>query len=141
MCSSDLPRMATRPASELRSPAPPGIRLSLNDPTVRALLWQVVVIGAIGLTGWYLVSNTLDNLAQRKIATGFGFLAREAGFAIGESLIPFEPVDTYLRALIVGILNTLRVAVIGIFLASILGTLIGIARLSRNWLLAKAATV
>ena len=72
--------MATRPAPELRSPAPTGIRLSLNDPTVRALLWQVVVIGAIGLTGWYLVSNTLDNLAQRKIATGFGFLAREAGF-------------------------------------------------------------
>src|SRR5262245_57206866 len=121
--------MATRRAAELRQPAPAGVRLSLNDPTVRALAWQAAVIGGIGLVGWYLISNTLDNLAQRKIATGFGFLGRAAGFAIGESLIPFEPVDTYLRALIVGVLNTLRVAVVGIVLATILGTLIGIARL------------
>src|SRR5262245_34059371 len=106
--------MATRRAADLRQPAPPGVRLSLNDPTVRALFGQAVVIGGIGLVGWYLISNTLDNLAQRRIATGFGFLSRQAGFAIGEGVIPFEPVDTYLRALIVGVLNTLRVAAIGI---------------------------
>jgi general L-amino acid transport system permease protein len=133
--------MATRHAADLRQPAAPGVRLSLNDPLVRALFWQVVVIGAIGLVAWYLISNTIDNLAQRRIATGFGFLNREAGFAIGESVIPFEPVNTYLRALIVGVLNTLRVAVVGIVLATILGTLVGVARLSRNWLLAKAASV
>ena len=78
------------------------------------------------------------NLAARHIATGFGFLGRVAGIPIGESLIPYNPaVNTFGRALLIGILNTLKVAVIGIVLATILGTLIGIGRLSRNWLLAR----
>jgi hypothetical protein len=75
----------------------------------------------------------------RRIATGFGFLEREAGLPIGESLIEYEPTDSYLRALTVGVLNTLKVAVIGIILATLLGTLVGIARLSGNWLLSKIA--
>jgi len=87
------------------------------------------------------VSNTLHNLSIRNISTGFDFLSREAGFAIGESSIAYEARDTYFRAISVGLLNTLRVAVIGIILATIFGTIIGISRLSKNWLVAKLATV
>lgn len=88
----------------------------------------------IGWAAWFLVSNTLHNLATRNITTGFDFLHREAGFAIGESVIAYSPADTYGRAITVGIVNTLRVAAVGIVLSTLLGTLIGIARLSRNWL-------
>ncbi|MFY1004996.1 amino acid ABC transporter permease, partial [Escherichia coli] len=81
------------------------------------------------------------NLSVRNIATGFGFLQREAGFAIGETPIAYTPADTYGRAIWVGLLNTLRVAVLGIVLATILGTLIGVGRLSKNWLVAKITSV
>jgi general L-amino acid transport system permease protein len=118
-----------------------GMRLSLNDPTFRAIFWQVVVIGGFGLVVWWLIANTLRNLELRSIATGWDFLTREAGFAIGESVIEFEPEHTYGRALWVGILNTLRVAVFGIFFATILGTIIGIGRLSKNWLVARSCSV
>ncbi len=121
--------------------APPKRRLSWNDPTVRAVVYQVVALGLVGLGIWYLVSNTLHNLETRKIASGFGFLAQEAGFAIGESPIYFGPENTYARAILVGLLNTLRVAVVGIILATLLGTIMGIARLSKNWLIAKIASV
>src|SRR6266851_2704876 len=90
--------------------------------------------------GAYLVHNTLENLARQGIATGFGFLHREAAFEIGETLIEYSPADTYGRALLVGLLNTLCVAGIGIVLATILGTIIGIARLSTNWLINKLAS-
>ncbi|MDB5625547.1 MAG: amino acid transporter permease, partial [Tardiphaga sp.] len=79
------------------------------------------------------------NLAVRRIATGFGFLNREAGLPIAESLVPYTPASTYSRALLVGVLNTLKVAAVGIILATVLGTLVGIARLSRNWLLSRIA--
>ena len=82
---------------------------------------------------WYLIGNTNRNLAARHIATGFAFLSRVAGIPIGESPIPYNPaVDTYGTALIIGILNTLKVAAVGIVLATILGTLIGIGRLSQQ---------
>jgi general L-amino acid transport system permease protein len=118
-----------------------GMRISLNDPVFRAIFWQAVVVGTIGLIVWYLISNTLHNLESRNISTGWGFLSREAGFAIGESLIEYEPDHSYGRALWVGVLNTLRVAVIGIVLATILGTFIGIGRLSKNWLVAKVCSI
>ncbi|QNT70027.1 amino acid ABC transporter permease [Defluviicoccus vanus] len=88
----------------------------------------------------YLVSNTLANLETRNIATGFGFLQREAGFGISESAIPYNPANTYFRALAVGVFNTLKVAVVGIILATFIGILAGVARLSRNWLVARLAT-
>jgi len=132
--------MATRIEAGRRPPSA-AIVLSLNNPAVRAVIYQILVIGGVALVVWYLVSNTIHNLETRKIAAGFAFLQRESGFAIGESLIDFSPADTYLRALWVGLLNTLRVAVIGVILATILGTLVGIARLSRNWLLARAASI
>jgi len=117
------------------------MRLSAGDPKLRAISYQAGAIAAAVLVGWYLVSNTLANLDARHIASGFGFLAREAGFEIGETtLIPYNAADTYLRALTVGLANTFRVALIGIVAATVLGTLIGLARLSRNWLVAKLAT-
>lgn len=115
------------------------LRLSWADERVRNIFWQVLVVGAVALVIWWLWRNTVHNLEVRRIATGFGFLGREAGLPIGESLIEYEPTDTYLTALTVGVLNTLKVAVIGIVLATLLGTLIGIARLSNNWLLSKLA--
>ncbi|MBP6818559.1 MAG: amino acid ABC transporter permease [Ferrovibrio sp.] len=127
--------------SGMAGSAPPKRSLSWNDPTVRAVVYQVLALGLVALGIWYLVSNTLHNLETRKIASGFDFLGREAGFAIGESPIYFGPENTYARAILVGILNTLRVAVVGIILATLLGTIMGIARLSKNWLVAKVASV
>jgi len=118
----------------------PKRRLSWNDPGVRSIIYQALVLGIVGFIVWYLVSNTLHNLAVRNISTGFGFLDREAGFAIGESMVDYTPADTYGRAIWVGILNTLRVSVIGIICATVLGTLLGIARLSKNWLVSKVAS-
>jgi general L-amino acid transport system permease protein len=118
------------------------VKLSFNDPRFRALVYQAVAIASVLAFGAYLVSNTLTNLEERRIASGFAFLGREAGFAIGETtLIPYNAVDTYLRALAVGLANTLRVSLIGIVAATVLGTMIGLARLSHNWLLAKLAAV
>jgi general L-amino acid transport system permease protein len=114
------------------------MRLSWSDPVFRSIVWQVVILGVVALVLWYLVSNTTQNLDARHIATGFAFLNRTAGIPIGEHLIDYNPaVNTYGTALVIGILNTLKVAVIGIVLATILGTVIGIGRLSKNWLLAK----
>src|SRR5450631_541817 len=102
------------------------------------MVWQIVILGIVGLIAWYLIANTSRNLASRHIATGFGFLGRTAGIPIGESLISYNPaVDTYGRALLIGVLNTLKVSVVGVVLATILGTLIGIGRLSKNWLMAR----
>ncbi|MCK8785064.1 amino acid ABC transporter permease [Roseomonas sp. NAR14] len=117
------------------------MRLSWSDPALRGIVWQVVIVALVVLGIWWLVSNTRHNLEVRRIATGFGFLWREAGLPIGEHLIDYSPTDTYFRALLVGVLNTLRVAIVGIVLATILGTLIGVARLSKNWLLAKLSAV
>ena len=114
------------------------MRLSWSDPLFRSIVWQILIVGVVVAIGWYLVSNTNHNLAARHIATGFGFLDRVAGIPIGESMIDYNPaVNTYGRALLIGVLNTLKVAGIGVVLATILGTVIGIGRLSGNWLLAK----
>jgi general L-amino acid transport system permease protein len=118
------------------------VRLSWSDPVLRSIVWQILIVGLVVALFWYLVSNTNRNLAARRIATGFDFLFQAASIPIGESLIPYTPsVDTYGYALLVGILNTLKVAVVGVVLATILGTLIGVGRLSRNWLVAKLAAV
>jgi general L-amino acid transport system permease protein len=108
-----------------------------NDPVIRGWVFQIVVVALVGLLAWFLVSNTIENLQRQKIASGFHYLDREAGFEIGDTMIAYSPASTYARAIFVGLLNTLKVAVLGIFLATILGTMIGVGRLSPNWLLAK----
>ncbi|WP_198038202.1 amino acid ABC transporter permease [Skermanella stibiiresistens] len=112
----------------------------INDPAARAIFFQILVLGGVLLLGWYLVSNVMENLARQNIATGFSFLDREASFAIGESMIAYSPANSYSQALLVGFLNTIKVAVLGIILATVLGTIIGIARLSSNFLVAKLAS-
>ena len=111
------------------------------DPRKRSIFYQLGVMAMVGLLGYYLVSNTLANLERQAIATGFGFLQKEASFEIGESVISYSAADNYLRALLVGVLNTLLVSFIGIILTVVLGTLIGILRLSTNWLVSKLAAV
>jgi general L-amino acid transport system permease protein len=102
----------------------------------REIAYQVAVVAAVLFAIGYLVSNTLTNLETRRIASGFGFLGREAGFEIGESFfLRYGASDSYLRALVVGLVNTLMVSGIGIVLATVLGTLIGLFRLSNNYLL------
>jgi general L-amino acid transport system permease protein len=111
------------------------------DPKKRAIMFQIGVFCMVGLLAYYLVSNTLENLERQSIATGFGFFHKESSFEIGESLIPYSAASSYGRALIVGALNTLKVSFIGIVITVILGTIIGVARLSSNWLVSKLATI
>lgn len=110
-----------------------------NDPRVRALFFQFIAIAAVFWGGWTLVDNTLANMESRGISTGFDFLDQSAGFGIIMSLIPYDATYTYGRTFWVGLLNTVLVSVLGIVAATILGFLIGIARLSSNWLVAKLA--
>ena len=116
------------------------LTLSWSDPRFRNIVWQVVILGTLAAIVWYLVHNTQQNLERRHIATGFHFLSQTASMPIGEHLIPYESsVSTWGRALVVGVLNTFKVAVIGVILATLWGTLVGVARLSKNWLIAKLA--
>ncbi len=116
------------------------LSFSWSDPRFRNIVWQVVILGTVLAIGWYLVNNTQRNLAARRIATGFAFLGRAAGIPIGEHLIEYDSaVDTFGRAIVIGILNTLKVAVVGVVVATVWGTVVGIARLSKNWLIARLA--
>ena len=119
----------------------PPRQVSWNDAGVRSVAYQALAVGIVALVVWFLVSNTLHNLAARNITTGFGFLWREAGFAIGETLIDYGPANTYGRAIAVGLLNTMRVALIALVLATTLGILVGIGRLSKNWLISRLASI
>ena len=112
-----------------------------NDPFYRALFFQVIVLGGVGALIFFLISNTMSNLARQGIASGFGFMNTTAGFSILMTLIEYSEENTYMRAFVVGLLNTLLVAGIGIFFATILGFLVGVARLSNNWLISRVATV
>jgi general L-amino acid transport system permease protein len=109
-------------------------RIALSDPRARALFWQVVVVGLVFWLIYLLVGQTAANLQARGLASGFGFLEREAGFQIAEGPLSYRPSDDYGRALAVGLVNTGRVALLGITLATLLGLAIGIARLSSIWI-------
>lgn len=121
-----------------RKPAKPPF---WNDPRYRAIFFQVVVLGGVILFFVYITGNTMRNLERQGIASGFGFLKTTAGFNIAMSLIGWDETDTYGRAFVVSVLNTLLVSGLGIVFATILGFLIGVARLSRNWLIANLAAV
>jgi general L-amino acid transport system permease protein len=106
----------------------------------RLILYQALLLAAVGFAAWYLISNAAENLRSRQIAGGFAFLGREAGFEIAETtLLSYDAADTYLRALAVGVLNTLRVAALAVVFSTALGVSLGLARLSHNWLLAAMA--
>lgn len=126
-----MPAPATTP--------PPQVKF-WRDPAKRALLFQVLLVTVVAGIIWYIVDNTLTNLSTRGITTGFGFLDDPAGFAIAQSLIPYAETDTYGRTFVVGLLNTLLVSFLGILGATILGFIIGVARLSPNWLIRKLAS-
>lgn len=113
----------------------------LNDPRVRGLIYQVLVFAALVLFIYWIVGNTVENLRRANIASGFGFLRGRAGFDISQTLIQYTSDSTFGRALVVGLLNTLLVAVTGIVTASVVGFMIGIGRLSKNWLIRKICTV
>ncbi|MFT4160213.1 amino acid ABC transporter permease [Shinella sp.] len=113
----------------------------LHDMRFRAYFYQVVAIGFVALVGWTLFSTASGNLAKQNIATGFDFLTRPAGFVITEAAIAFEPTDTVGRAILVGIANTVKVSLLAAIFGTILGLAVGIARMSRNPLLARLALV
>lgn len=112
-----------------------------NDPRVRSIFFQIIAIALVFWGGWTLVENTLSNMESRGISTGFGFLDETAGFGIIMSLVPYDATMSYGRTFWVGLTNTLLVSAMGIVTATILGFLIGVARLSSNWLVAKMSLV
>ncbi len=109
----------------------------LHDPDKRSILYQMGVLLMVGLLAYYLMHNIITNIEKQAIATGFDFLEKQASFEIGEKLIQYTAADTYGRALFVGVLNTLKVSFIGIIITVILGTIVGVARLSSNWLVSR----
>lgn len=113
----------------------------VNDPKVRAWLFQIIAVIAVVAFGWYLFHNTQTNLAHRGITSGFGFLNNAAGFGISQHLIDYSESDSYGRVFWIGLLNTLLVSVVGIFFATIMGFILGVGRLSSNWLIRQLATL
>lgn len=113
----------------------------LYDPRIRGIFFQVLVFAGLVAFVYWIVGNTIENLQRANIATGFTFLGRRSGFDIAQSMIDYTSDSTYGRALVVGLLNTILVAVVGIVTASIIGFLVGIGRLARNWLIRNICTV
>jgi general L-amino acid transport system permease protein len=118
--------------------APP-LAAVIYNPKVRSALYQLVLVLALVWLGYQFALNAAANLGARNIASGLGFFHNSAGFGINFSLIPYDETDTYGRAFLVGLLNTLLVSGVGIVLATLLGFMVGIGRLSSNWLVARIA--
>lgn len=113
----------------------------IYNPKVRGIFFQILLVVLLALGIWWIVDNTIENLRRSNISTGFAFLRGRAGFDISDRLIDYTSDSSFGRALLVGIANTLVVAAAGIVTATIIGFLVGIARLSNNWLIRKLATV
>jgi general L-amino acid transport system permease protein len=125
--------MAASPPRGLAPKPPPRKRdWSWRSQAFRGVVYQVVALALVAFGVWYLASNTLANMQARGIRSGFDFLVQPAGFDIGESVIGYDAMNAYWKAFAVGVLNTLRVAVIGVVFATLLGTLLGVGRFSRN---------
>ena len=112
-----------------------------NNPQVRAIIFQAIALLATIAFGLYLFENTQDNLRRLGIASGFGFLSSPSGFDLVQSLIPYSAASSYGQVFWVALLNTLLVSALGIVLATVIGFVIGIARLSRNWLISRLALI
>ena len=116
-------------------PLAPSKPAAWRDPRIRAVFFQIVAVALVALFFAFILNNTLSNMETRGISTGFGFLEREAGFGILMSLIPYDETNTYGRTFLVGLLNTLLVASLGIVLATVIGLIVALMQLSNNWLL------
>ncbi len=121
-------------------PAPATGAWSWRSRSFRGLVWQALTIALLAGLAWFLIHNLLENMRVRGIQSGFGFFSQPTGFAIGESLIAFDSQDPLSRAFLVGFLNTLRVALLGILFTTLVGVTVGIGRLSRNFLLRTLCT-
>ncbi|MGI9424720.1 MAG: amino acid ABC transporter permease [Hyphomicrobiaceae bacterium] len=121
--------------------APPSRSWSIYDKEVQAIVFQVVFLFLVAGIGYYLFSNMLANQERQNIQTGFEYLEREAGFGIGEGWVEYSPASSYSRAIFVGFINTVVVAVVGVVLATMIGIFVGVASLSRNWLVNKLTAV
>ena len=113
----------------------------LHDPRFRGAVLQVLVFIALLALAYWFAANTVENLQRSNIASGFDFLKRRAGFDISDALVAYSNDSTYGRALVVGLLNTVLVAALGIVTATVIGFLVGIGRLSRNWLVSRLCLV
>lgn len=127
----------TRRAAEAEAPARQRLRALAANPRFRSIAMQLLLLLAVVWLGWTFFDNARQNLAAQKIASGFGFLGETAGFGISQTLIPYTEASTYGRAFLVGLVNTLVVAALGIVFATIVGFAVGFARLSSNVLLAR----
>ncbi len=128
-------------STEFKAGSPPASVPFYNDPKIRSIVYQVALCVIVAALVYGAVSNAVENLQRARIASGFGFWNNTAGFDISQTLISYSNVSTYGRAFWVGLLNTLLVAGLGIIFATILGFIVGIARLSTNWLVNKTSTV
>ena len=126
--------------SEYSSKRPGGVNAIINDERYRSVFYQVVVFGLFIWAVFSLIENTQINMATRKMAVGFDFLKNSAGFAVAWTPLDYKPSDSYFMVYWVGIINTLILAGISIVLATFLGFVVGILRLSRNWLGAQIAS-
>ena len=126
-----MPAVRARPKEEFNF---------FQDRRVRSAFYQILTAGIVGFIAYYLASNTAQNLAVRGMSTGFGFVGNTAGFDTDFKLIDYTPgADTYGRVFLVGILNTLLISVLAIFLSTIFGFFMGVMRLSKNWLVSRVA--
>ncbi len=117
------------------------IKMRWSNARLRNIIWQALALLAFFSVVWFFTSTASENLKRLHIASGFSFLNSTAGFGVIQSLIPYSEQASYGRAFLVGLVNTLAVAIPGIFIAVILGFVVGVARLSSNWLVAKLATI
>ena len=130
-------------ASARRAPRrqPASLSALWHNKTARGWIYQVLVVGGVLALGAYLIGNAQSALAKQGISTGYGFLSQMAGFDIGESLIAFSSKDTFLRAYGVALLNTMKISIVSILVATVIGIAAGVGRMSRNYLVAKLATI
>ncbi len=141
-CGRRVARCTPFPCDETMTGASQSMRLAggWSDPAFRAVASQAMVLALVAGIIAFLAINLIGNLEERSIRTGFGFLWQASGFEIGQSFIPYSASSTFAKALLVGLLNTLVVAILGIILSTIVGTIVGVASLSRNPLVKPLAT-
>ena len=128
-------------SNQSSSPPVPAKAAIWNDPKYRSLFFQAVLLALVVWGGISIFNNTTANMERQGISSGFGFLQTTAGFGIITTLIEYTESSSYGRAFLVGLLNTLMLSFLGIIAATTLGVIVGVSRLSKNWLISKLAAV